>query len=158
MLKKGVNSYVTLAEADRYIRSRYDGTDPLRLTWDTLSDDRSRYRYLIRACDMIEALRFPGRKSNELQGLSWPRDGRSTVPDAIRHAQAEIALWDAQRASDGTTGGTSRANLIAQGVKSYSIGDLSETLDGSTVAEGAMECQAAAMLLRPLLGGGFSMC
>ena len=156
MLKKARNSYVTLADAARYIRERYAGGNPVRQAWDALPDiDKS--RLLLRACTLIEALRLPGRKTDHRQALSWPRNGHRDIPDEIRHAQIEIALWAAQRANNGTSE-AGRAELIAQGVTSYSIDDLSEHLDGSRAAQEAMQCPAAALLLRPLTGGGFALC
>jgi len=49
------------------------------------------------------------------------------VPRQIKHAQCEIALWIIKGNIQG-----SRAQLQAEGVKSFSIGELSETFDGKT--------------------------
>jgi hypothetical protein len=47
------------------------------------------------------------------------------VPLAVKHAQAEIALWIIKGQHKG-----SRAALQAEGVKSFSVGGLSETFEG----------------------------
>jgi len=158
MLKRGRNSYVTLLEAERYISLRYSGHDPLRLSWDAIARHEDKDRHLLRACEMIDAIPFPRRKTDARQALAWPRGGLPGVPSGIRHAQIELALWGASEASAGATGEVNRAELIAQGVTSFRIGDLSESLDGSRVAQGAMQCPAAALLLRPFMGGGYAMC
>ena len=157
MLKRGMNSYVTLHESDRYVNSRYSGSDPLRMSWDATSHD-DKERLLVRACAIIDALPFHRRKKDARQALSWPRVGIPDVPEGIRHAQIELALWEALRASGDASGEPNRAGLISQGVTSYSIGDLSESLDGNRAAQGAMQCPSAALLLRPFMGGGYAMC
>ena len=48
------------------------------------------------------------------------------VPRPIKHAQAEIALWIMKGQHKG-----SRAALQAEGVKSFSVGGLSETFEGT---------------------------
>jgi len=158
MLQKGKNSYVTVVEADRYVAARYFGDEPARKHWDALNCVEDKNRLLVRACTMLDAMRFPMRKTDTRQTLSWPRGGRRDVPDGIRHAQIEIALWAASEASGDTSAETSRADLIAQGVTSYSIGNLSESLDGSKAAQGAMQSQTVALLLQPYLSGGYAMC
>ena len=47
------------------------------------------------------------------------------IPREIKHAQAELALWIIKGSNKG-----SRAALQAEGVKSFSVGGLSETFEG----------------------------
>lgn len=68
-----------------------------------------------------------------------------TVPNAVKYAQCEIALQLAQ-------GTNERAEMQRQGVKSFSIGDLSETYTGT---QNSIPSYEAKQLLAPFVGGGF---
>ncbi|MCL2531582.1 MAG: hypothetical protein FWE40_05445 [Oscillospiraceae bacterium] len=159
MLKRGHNSYVTLIEAERHINLRHAGTSAPRQAWDGLTHRRDKHRLLVNACDMIEQLPFPGRKSTTAQILVWPRDGSRDVPQTITHAQIELALWLAhQEAQPPEVAGESRAELIAQGVTSARIGKWAESYDSNKQQQGAMQSPTVALLLKPLLSGGFGIC
>ncbi|MEM5780439.1 MAG: hypothetical protein AAGU02_04765, partial [Lawsonibacter sp.] len=57
----GVNSYITVAEADALISGRHRGTDPGRLRWEGLSEEDKEV-LLLTACEELEALPFQGIK------------------------------------------------------------------------------------------------
>lgn len=158
MLKKGKNSYVALSEAERYILQMHSGSAQPRQAWDSLPGNTDKMRFLLKACTMIDALQCPGRKADPRQALEFPRSGALSVPDDICHAQIELALWLAQQASGDNMRGIDRAELIAQGVTSFRIDDLAETFDGGKAAPGAMQCQAAALLLKKHTGGVYTLC
>jgi len=63
------NSYVTLEEANDYIRNKR-GHDNV---WDTLSDEGKK-RILIEATREIDIFNFNGERYYEMQALSFPRD------------------------------------------------------------------------------------
>jgi hypothetical protein len=158
MLIRGKNSYVTLFDAENYINTRYLGGSAPRQAWLHMDGNLDRSRLLIRARDMVDALRFPGRKTDTRQVLEFPRNGSKLVPNDIKQAQIELALWLAQAVTDDSSEDFDRAELIARGVTSYSVGDFSESLDGTVAASGAMQCPAAAELLRRFTGGAFRLC
>jgi hypothetical protein len=68
------NSYVTLKEANDYIREIRGHTD----TWDTLSLE-GRKRALIQACKDIDKFNFIGKKYYDNQALEFPRDNHDTI-------------------------------------------------------------------------------
>ena len=151
--------YVTLEEANEYIRTHYLYSDALRLSWEELSDE-DRTVLLNRSFQTIELLPFTGRKLNPDQSTVFPRWPCKEVPEAIKWAQIENALAksDASNEEDAQY----YEKLWTYGVESYSIGNLSEHV--STGSYGLRGAQAtgvtsaiAERLLRPYLGGGYRM-
>jgi hypothetical protein len=81
----GLNSYVTADEAAEYLSRR------LRTAaWDR-ADDITRAKALAHATLILEGLPWAGQKPTG-QTLAFPRDDADEVPDAIKWAQAELAL------------------------------------------------------------------
>jgi len=106
MLEVGVNSYITIEEADNYITLTYEEFDSLAIRWTILSE-RDKVSLLIKSVQQIEALVLPGRKVFPFQDLQFPRiqygqqrlmnmmgiTGQiGIVPKQVKDAQAENAL------------------------------------------------------------------
>lgn len=151
--------YVTLEEANEYIKTHYLSKDTLRLSWEELSDD-DRTVLLNKSFQTIELLPFTGRKLNPDQSTVFPRWPCKEVPEAIKWAQIENALAksDASNEEDAQY----YEKLWTYGVESYSIGNLSEHVSaGSYGLRGAqatgVTSVVAERLLRPFLGGGYRM-
>lgn len=74
-LKEGINSYVTLEEADTYIESHYLDTSPEFTAWFSNGlTDENKERLLISSTSSIDNLfKFRGRKLNDAQSLQFPR-------------------------------------------------------------------------------------
>ncbi len=85
-LTVGTDSYVTLAEAVAYMGRRLR-TEP----WEH-AQDFVREKALKHAALLLDALPWAGQKTDDGQALAFPRDGSDEVPQAIRDAQAEVAL------------------------------------------------------------------
>jgi len=68
------NSYVTLKEANDYIRNKYGHSD----TWDTLSIE-GRKRLLIQATEDIDRYNFVNEKYYDNQALAFPRDDHDII-------------------------------------------------------------------------------
>lgn len=68
------NSYVTIEEANSYIRNARGHTD----TWDTLSVEGKK-RLLIEAAREIDKFNFIGEKYYDFQALQFPRDDHDTL-------------------------------------------------------------------------------
>lgn len=68
------NSYVTLTEANKYIRSKYKHSS----LWDTLSEEGKK-RVLIEAARIIDTFNYNGDKYYDSQALQFPRDDHETV-------------------------------------------------------------------------------
>ena len=133
--------YGTVEQADAYVKAHYASKSAERVRWLALEDEEKTI-YLTQAFDMIERLPFRGRKAVV--------------------GQTELALY----LSDTKTQESSqkRKELIRDGVKSFSLGDLSENYgdvksssQAATVST-AYSCQACMQLLRPYLSGGFDIC
>lgn len=150
MLTAGIDSYISVAEADEYIRTHYMSTDVSAVRWAALIEAEKEIQ-LRNACRLIEALPLSGSCAKD-QPLSFPRSSQQAVPPAVKAAQAELALWlsdTAARSDD-----RERQSLAAGGVSSISMGSLSMSLNGVN-AVGALACPAAAALLREFVNGGF---
>jgi len=162
MLKPGENSYVSMQEAAEYVKAHYLGRDSARKSWDGLSPEDQTTR-LISACADIETLPFTGRKSNAAQALAFPRlpaqyGKAQDIPQKVKDAQVELAMWmaDDKKSADRAQ----RKDLQEQGVKSFSVGNLSESYGdgGFGIKSVALACSKSAALLRPYLGGGYRVC
>lgn len=90
------NTYIDEADADAY----FDGSLS-RDDWSVLDTD-VKERALITATRMLDRQKWAGTKTDPDQALAWPRTGltdrdgneldSATVPQAIKDAQAELAL------------------------------------------------------------------
>lgn len=159
--------YGTVEQADAYVKAHYASKSAERVRWSALEDE-DKTVYLAQAFDMIERLPFRGRKAVVGQENAFPRlpyqygEDNPSVPECVISAETELALY----LSDTKTQESSqkRKELIRDGVKSFSLGDLSENygdaprgLQAATVSN-AYSCQACMQLLRPYLSGGFDIC
>lgn len=151
-MEVGTDSYVTIAEADAYIVANY----PDLQTWSEKSEDQKQ-ALLMGACLDLESLPFPGQASQAGQVLSFPRFGSEGVPLAIKAAQIEIALLPLTQSTEAEK----RNELQRQGVKSFSIGDLSESygeVSGLMASYAFMQNEKVARLLMRYLGGAYEIC
>jgi hypothetical protein len=71
------NSYVTLEEANNYIRNKYGHIN----TWDTMTEEGKK-RVLIEAATDMEAFNYQGEKYYDSQGLQFPRDDHAIITGA----------------------------------------------------------------------------
>ena len=71
---RGANSYVTLAQANDYIRSKYGHSS----IWDALSVEGKK-RVLIQAAREIDRFRFYGDKYYESQPMKFPRGDHEVI-------------------------------------------------------------------------------
>lgn len=120
------NSYLSVADATAILNLLL-GSD----AWTSASED-DQGRALIMATRQIDSNRFQGYPITSTQALAWPRniqkEAPSAIPEDVKQACAEQALWVLQNATSG--GLSDRQQLQAQGVSSYTIGNLSETFRG----------------------------
>lgn len=160
------DSYISQEDATTYIDSHYSSTDGKRITWNALlSDDKD--IFLRKATQTIESIPIVGIKVDTSQILAFPRAiytenyyddvlpnnityGKHwyiqpEVPDSVKFAQTEIAINNADGISD-------RIKLQREGVKSFSLGKLSESY-GSGKAN-SLPYEAKELLTPYTLGGG----
>lgn len=164
-LQVGVNSYLDVASADAYFSDRLGAE-----AWDALTDAQ-KAQALVTATRRLERLPYVGAKKDQAQALAFPRcypptglpippaqnsfDDplyagwycESDVPQAIKDAVCEEALALV------SIGKSQRLELIAQGVKSFSLGRLSETFGAAPKGLGGLLSLEARELLRPYVAG-----
>lgn len=95
MLNVGIDSYITVAEADAYIAANYAEYDDLAVVWGVLSE-HDKEAYLRASLGQIEALVLYGRPYSREQALQFPRrdcfKAGPDIPSEVKEAQAENAL------------------------------------------------------------------
>ena len=141
MLTVGVNSYVTLDEAVMILKT-YKRDISAFLKLGTMQ----REQLLLGAALNIDTLVFSGFKSDKSQAMEFPRNGTNDIPFAVKAAQVleAFSFTDEKKAS--------RESLRRQGVKSVSIGDVSESYDSLSLGENTV-CDEAFKLLRKYTAG-----
>ena len=161
----GTDTYISLDDAQEYLSENYISTDEKLIAWNALSD-MDKEILLRKALKTIEAQPYAGFKACSTQTLEFPRaiytmipydvyepsgiwpDNwyvQSEVPSTVKYAQCEIAFETA-------SGTSNRVKLQRQGVKSFSLGNLSETYSG---ASNSIVSHEAKELLKPYIGGGY---
>lgn len=78
MLTVGVDSYVSLEDADSYVKSMYTDDSDLYISWFGLSDT-SKEAWLRRSTKALDNLKYQGEKLNYSQRLQFPRTNRNYV-------------------------------------------------------------------------------
>ena len=173
------NSYLTIADADTYVAANYVSTDTKYTTWDALSDANKEI-YLKRATKKLDRQLIRGAKAVDTQTLQFPRAlklcGRryeqavygvdvngdrdwyveSAVQQNVIDAQVEESL---SLVTQGATA-NKRAELQAQGVKSFSLGNLSEDYGNASTTQNKTQLLSveAKELMRFYSIGGVAIC
>ena len=146
--------YATLEEANAYIKEYYGSTSPLRVAWEQLAEEDQQVA-LNRAERTIDMLPLLGRPKNPPK--AFPREPQAEQSlAAAKTATIELAIQSQNEEA------SERYELQKAGVKSYKIGDLSETFGGGAVAVGAgidgLALSIVLPFLREWLGGGYRIC
>lgn len=120
MLTIGTDSYITVAEADKYLKF-VDDSD----AWFNLDDDKKELN-LRRAAWNIDALPLNSYKSSIYQNMQFPRGFEKEVPEQVKLAQALEALMlsDIQSAQ--------RRQLRVDGITSVTLGSASESYSNNS--------------------------
>ena len=162
MLIVNTDTYILTTDCSTYLAAHYISTDTKLLAWTALSSDNKDI-LLRKAAQIIDRQPLTGFKALATQTMEFPRaiytDNGVTglnnmfygdewyiepsAPDAVKYAQCEIAIE--------LVGGVSaREELQRDGVKSFSLGNLSETYSG---AQNNIISYEAKQLLAPYMGG-----
>lgn len=111
------NSYVTLEEANAYHQARLHNDE-----WQS-ADDAQKEAAILWATRLLDREMWAGRRTNELQGLRWPRTGiydqddywikQDVVPTFLKNATAELAflLLQSDRSAESGTEGFNRIKV-----------------------------------------------
>lgn len=162
----GTDTYISLADADIYLTAQYLATDAKMISWTALSDAQCEI-LLRRAARIIDRQPMIGEKVTYTQTMAFPRAVYNwpnmnyseqftmlynqdwfvqiSVPDSVKFAQCEIAITESVGQSD-------RQRLQQEGVKSFSVGKLSESY-GSGSSSAIYSIEAREYLI-PYLAGG----
>jgi hypothetical protein len=154
-----VVGYVTLEEANVYVANHFLSSNVSRAAWESLSD-ADKMVLLRNSYRAIEMLTFSGRKTSSAQSSAFPRWPSTDVPAQIKDAQIANAIVLADESSQEDI--EHYEKLRTYGVKSYKIGNLSETLGSTDEGSSASSyrgiySQESMRLLSPWLGGGFKI-
>lgn len=172
-LTVGTDSYISVTDADTYFGNRLYAD-----AW-TNAGATDKEKALKQACREIDRQALRGRKADSAQALEFPRcyvaDPRnpgystehtfqvmtgeyceSAVPQAVKDAQCEQALWLLSL----TTYDRERSRAHALGVIGGSIGNANEYSSAEIVKarmRGSRLCPEALDLLRSYLAGGVNI-
>lgn len=141
-----MQSYLTVQEADDRICTSLLSTDAWRLAWAALSEEDKEV-CLSAAMTRIEALPYTGAPALPKQERAFPRRGETEVSEEVKTALALEAC-----ASCNTEAAT-RSVLQAQGVKSFSVGNLSESYELGSSSMAKLYSPTARQLLAKYLMG-----
>lgn len=152
MLEVGIDSYITLEEAETYIKN-YVTDEAIKAKWNALTGEQKEV-YLRKAVLNIDKLHFGGIKVDSKQRLEFPRkySGHYSggylveeVPWAIKSAEVEEALFL-------TNGVPQSIKNQKKGIKSFSIGDLSETYAMDTISGNVVYANTMELIGKYLIG------
>lgn len=144
------DSYASIAEADLYFAA---SSHVLSATWLALSTNQKETA-LRTAARQLNLLNYYGCAVTTTQALKFPRTYKTAftstaIPQQIKYAQMEQALYVAQNATSG--GESKRDKLQAEGVKSFSLGDLSEDYSDSATANQTVAPKPISLISRSAL-------
>ena len=144
--------YATVEQANAYAQKYYSSTNPLRVAWMALTNEDKEVA-LNKAQQTIDQLPLLGQ-SVEAE-VAFPRT--PSVDTSLLRAQeatVELALRTLDEAAQ------ERYQLQGQGVRSYKLGDLSETFGGNVGYSGydAFAFSIVYPFLKTWLSGGYKIC
>lgn len=161
-MQVGIDTYVTVEEADRFIETYYPEFDDLAIVWGVLTE-REKASYLYTSVQQMEALVLSGVRLNASQPLQFPRKEcfmpatkeNPIIPEPVKEAQIENAL-ELLNADLGARSDEQMIFLSSLGVVKNSkynkreMGEvgLGETLTGA-VSHSPLESSHALKLLKP---------
>jgi hypothetical protein len=159
MLTIGVDSYITVEQADEYVDKFFVSSDKQRTDWDSLSE-ADKTVHLSCACSAIESVAFIGVKLIEDQTLSFPRCyptyNDEQTPEVVKQAQAFEALELCSPSQDSSVYKSRVGNK-----KSFHVTGLSETMAATNCSKtgvlGAIISSHAIRLLSEYAGGGYDV-
>lgn len=144
--------YATVVQANEYVQNYYSSGDSMRLAWESLNE-ADKLVLLNRAEQTIDHLPFNGKPM--VSNKAFPRYPEEDIPAEVTQATIELAV----QSSNGEA--RDRYELQKQGVRSYTIGDLSESFSGAAAAAPGVDAYAYSIVfpfLRNWLGGGYTIC
>lgn len=166
MLTIGADTYVSVAETTKYIETIYGDDSTVYSYWDDLETSQKEM-YLRKSILQIEALPFTGKRKYNGQTLEFPRTNgsvqvtlsgniESEIPTYVKYAQIDnaIAMFNIAENSENKQ----RINLQKNGVKSFKLGEFSETYgDNASSSLYNVADQEVISYLKQWLSGGYKI-
>lgn len=165
MLTIGVDTYVSVSQATKYIETVYGDDSAAYSYWDDL-ETSAKEMLLTKSLMQLEALPYTGRRLYKNQALEFPRtmgnqldssdDIAAEIPRYMQFAQIDnaVAMFNIAENSESKQ----RANLQRNGVKSFSLGEFSETYaDSSSMLLYDVADQNVVSYLKQWLSGGYKI-
>ena len=144
MITVGLDSYITLSEADELLRG-----DALYDKFTALTQEQQ--EKLLRAAAMrIDALPLLGHKKDPSQNMEFPRSYQNEVPYQVKAAQAAEAVSVLDSDAE------NRISMQEQGITSVTLGKVSESYGNggrSLAVQKGLHSSAAFILLRKYIAG-----
>lgn len=133
----GINSYISIADADEYFAARLRSD-----AWHGATEDE-KAQALITATKQIDRIAFRGTKKSSSQVLAFPRYPNIEVPQRVKDAVCEEGFAILK-------GVAKRIELQQQGVKQAMVGNIMEIYTGNKIK---LISPQARELLRPYMIG-----
>ena len=112
-LEVGVNTYVTLEEANGILEAVFDNEE-----WQSLTTEQKTVA-LINAATKLDNMYLKGAKLSENQEMQFPRDWETDVSEKVKMAQCyealEICRYNYKRAREQSAG------VVSRGMESVSV-------------------------------------
>ncbi len=153
----GTNSYVTIAQADTFITENFIASNEQRVAWQATSD-ADKETYLRNAAQAMERLRFAGKKCDDNQAMSFPRQMHHTTQKEVPQDVKDAQVYEAMELLSPTT--ASQVKSTATGaVRGFSLGQISENYKsyGAHGVEAIIASAQARQILSCYLGGGYNV-
>ena len=146
-------AYATIEQANAYVQSYYGSTDDIRVQWEALSTEDKQV-LLNRAEQIIDLLPFIGKSTSGIK--AFPREPN----EELSLARVQIATIELAVQTHYNIEFQERLALQKQGIKSYKIGDLSETFKDINYENYVDQfvLDVVSPYLRDWLGGGYKIC
>ncbi len=144
MLTVGVDTYITVEEADEILTGCHNGSLLEQWLALTVADKEC---YLRTATYRIDCLPVVGYKHSAGQALQFPRGSTNEIPYKVKLATAEEAIVAIDKQL------LKRIALQQQGVKSVSLGSASESYSDSTNRIAPLLSKTAYSYMRQFLAG-----
>lgn len=166
----GTDTYISVATADIYVNDNYPSTATEYSSWNALAiKDKSVYlkkackkidRQILRGIKIIgtQILEFPRAIHSDYRNYNYPNTTVRYTEDWVVEQEVAQTVKDAQVEEaialliQGSTS-NKRSELQAQNVKSYSLGNISETFIPNNTSGTRLLSTEAKELLRPYLLG-----
>lgn len=128
LFEVGVNTYMTVEEADSIMQDEFESTEAERVIWDAL-DDAGKKRVILKGTRVINTLVWRGTRYPGFQSMPWPRLIQFNYVECPYEVKLAILK---QSLKDRINDEKQETKLQELGVKSYSIKGASITFTDSS--------------------------